>query len=229
MELSPYYPTLRATTLFSGMPDAMLDTLLARLAPRVQRYAKGAVLLLAGYENRELGIVLEGRVRAEKTAPDGAAVLVTEMGPAGLFGDVLAAAAVKSPVTLTAQEPTLALHLPYARIMDPALADAAHFRLLQNLVAAMGEKYFALDRRLELLMCKSLRARIALWLLEEADKAGGDTFAVPLTRAALADYLGCDRSALCRELSRMQREGLLETFRGSFRLLEKDKLCQLAR
>lgn len=50
-----------------------------------------------------------------------------------------------------------------------------------------------------------------------------------LTRAGLAEYLNCDRSALSRELSRMQKDGLLETYRGSFKLLDKEGLraqCQ---
>ena len=33
----------------------------------------------------------------------------------------------------------------------------------------------------------------------------------PFTRAALASYLGCERSALCREIGRMRKEGLLRT------------------
>ena len=52
---------------------------------------------------------------------------------------------------------------------------------------------------------------------------------MPLTRAGLAEYLNCDRSALSRELGRMQREGLIETFRGSFKILDKERLrsqCQ---
>ncbi len=224
MDLQRYYPILRESTLFRGMPDKTLDVLLGRLRPRLQRCEKGALLLLAGYENRELGLVLTGRVHAHKTAPDGAAVLVAVLGPGSVFGDMLAAAGAKSPVTLTAQCETLALRLPYARILEPPAADEAHFRLLQNLLTAMGERYFALDRRLELLMCKNLRTRIGRWLLGQAEAAGSDTFTVPLTRAALADHLGCDRSALSRELGRMQREGLLETFRGSFRLLDKARL-----
>lgn len=94
----------------------------------------------------------------------------------------------------------------------------------------ISNKYFALDRRIELLICKSLRTRISLWLLEQAEAAGSDTFAVPLTRAGLAEYLNCDRSALSRELGRMQREGLVETFRGSFKILDKPRLrtqCQM--
>ena len=45
-----------------------------------------------------------------------------------------------------------------------------------------------------------------------------------LHRAGLAEYLNCDRSALSRELSRMQHDGLIETWRSSFKLLDKDRL-----
>ena len=229
MELRPYYATLRATTLLRAMPDEVLDALLPRLAPRTQRYAAGAFVLLAGYQAPDVGIVLEGHVTAYKTTADGDTVTVTHMGPGGLFGDVLSAAGAKSPVTLQADSDTTVLFLPCARILHPAVADEAHWQLLQNLVATLGAKYLGLDRRLDLLICKSLRKRIALWLLDQAAAAGSDTFTVPLTRAALAGYLNCDRSALSRELGRMQREGLLETWRGTFRLLDKEKINALTR
>ena len=46
-------------------------------------------------------------------------------------------------------------------------------------------------------------------------------------RIQLADYLNCDRSALSRELSLMQRDGLLDTYRSSFKLLEPEALRQM--
>lgn len=229
VDLHPYYETLRATTLLHAMPDATLDALLPRLAARAQRYAAGAFPLLAGFPAPDIGIVLAGRLTACKTTADGDSVTVTHLGPGGLFGDVLSAAGAKSPVTLQADTDTLVLYLAYERVIRPTVADDAHWQLLQNLVATIGAKYLGLDRRLDLLICKSLRVRIALWLLDQAENAGSDTFSVPLTRAALAAYLNCDRSALSRELGRMQREGLLETWRGSFRLLDKEKIVELTR
>ena len=53
------------------------------------------------------------------------------------------------------------------------------------------------------------------------------TFTVPYSRIRLADYLNCDRSALSRELSLMQRDGLLETYKSSFKLLEPDALRRM--
>ena len=41
MDYTPYYETMRRTSLLRGMTDAELDTLMACFAPRVRRYAKG--------------------------------------------------------------------------------------------------------------------------------------------------------------------------------------------
>ena len=232
MDLRPYYPLLRETSLLRLMRDDELDLLMSCFAPRVRRYQKGELLLLAGYETRETGILLEGQILALKNTTDGASVAITQMGPGGLFGDVLSGSSQRSPVSIMAQTACLALYLPYDKIIQPcAQLHDSHLQLLKNLVQTISNKYFALDRRVELLICKSLRTRISLWLLEQAEQAGSDTFAVPLTRAGLAEYLNCDRSALSRELGRMQREGLIETFRGSFKILDKDRLraqCQAA-
>lgn len=225
MDLSPYYPLLRATSLLRHMRDDELDHLLHCFNPRVRRYQKGELLLLAGYETREVGILLEGQIIALKNTPDGGSVAITQMEAGGLFGDVLSGSSEKSPVSVMAQTACLALYLPYEKIIHPcAQLHETHLQLMQNLVLTISNKYFALDRRVELLICKSLRTRISLWLLEQAEQAGSDTFAVPLTRAGLAEYLNCDRSALSRELSRMQQEGLIETYRGSFKILDVDRL-----
>lgn len=225
MEYTPYYDVLRRTSLFRGMADADLDTLLHCFAPRVRRYDRGELLLMAGYAMREVGIVLEGEILAAKPMPDGTAVVMARMGPGGVFADVLAGSRSKSPVNVTAAAPCLALYLPCQALLRPCAAlHPAHLQLLHNWLETVSEKYFALDRRLELLCCKTLRGRICLWLLEQRQDAGADSFTTTLTRGELASYLNCDRSALCRELGRMQQEGLVELYRRSFKLPDPDRL-----
>ena len=225
MDYTRYYDILRQTSLFRGMPDRDLETLMHCFSPHVRRYERGELLLLAGYETHEVGIVLEGEIVAAKPMPDGTAVVMTRMGPGGLFADVLAGSHNKSPVNVTAALPCLVLYLPSEALLRPCGAlHPAHLQLLHNWLQTISGKYFALDRRLELLCCKSLRGRIGRWLLEQREEAGADTFSTALTRSELASYLNCDRSALCRELSRMQEEGLIAIFRRSFKLLDPERL-----
>ena len=69
-----------------------------------------------------------------------------------------------------------------------------------------------------------MRGRICMWLLEQRERCGADTFTTDMSRTELAAFLNCDRSALSRELSRMQDEGLIELFRGSFKLADPERL-----
>ena len=61
---------------------------------------------------------------------------------------------------------------------------------------------------------------------EVAKAAGADTFSIPFSRAGLAEDLNCDRSALCRELSRMRAQGLIETYKNSFKILDRAALAR---
>ena len=152
---------------------------------------------------------------------DGVTLTLTRMGPGGIFADILAGSrGAKSPVTVTAATDVTVLLIPYKSLLRPGVPlDAAHAAVLQNLVAAMADKYFALDRRVELLMLHSLREKVLHYLRTEALPAPGGAVRTPYTRAGLAAYLGCERSALCRELSRMRRDGILQIDGRVFRLL----------
>ncbi len=217
---------LRSTQLFSGLSDGELAGLLARLGGVRRSYVRGEVLVQAGAPCRNVGVVLAGQIEAVRPTPDGSSLPITQMGPGGVFGDVLGGSSLSSPVTVTARIPCEVLLIPYQRLICPD-GTAAQHRVLQNLVRSISDKYFLLSRRIDLLLLPTLRAKAAAYLLTEAEAAGQNTFRIPLTRSQLADYLNCDRSALSRELGRMQRDGLLETYRSSFKLLDPDALRKL--
>jgi len=220
---------LKNTTLFAGIDDAGLDCLLACLCPFRRSYGRGESLLRAGQSAGQVGVVLTGSIEAFRTAPDGDRILVSRMGPGGVFGDVLGGSSLTSPVTVAAVEPCEVLFFSYQKLLVHCQNScAAHTLLLQNLVRSISDKYFVLSRRVDLLLLKTLRAKVSAFLLSEAQRAGAATFTVPFTRAQLAEYLNCDRSALSRELSRMQTEGLIETYKSSFKLQDPAALARLS-
>ena len=55
--MEEYYPLLAATPLFADIPPEGLDRLLGCFAPAVRRYEKGDILLLAGYDTGEIGVL----------------------------------------------------------------------------------------------------------------------------------------------------------------------------
>ena len=221
-----YLPLLQSTSLFAGLEAESLRVLLGNVGAVLRTYSRGETLVLAGQTNRRVGVVLSGTIEAYHPAASGARLPISQMGPGGVFGDVLGGSSLDSPVTVVAASGCEVLLIPYDRLL---LSDgsAAHQRVLQNLVRTISDKYFLLSRRVDLLVLKSLRAKVCAYLLSEAEQQGSLTFSIPYSRIQLADYLNCDRSALSRELSLMQRDGLLDTYRSSFKLLQPDALRQM--
>ena len=221
-----YLPLLQSTSLFAGLEAEALRVLLGEVGAVLRTYSRGETLVLAGQPNRRVGVVLSGAIEAYHSAASGVRLPISQMGPGGVFGDVLGGSSLSSPVTVVASAPCEVLLVPYEQLL---LSDGspAHQRVLQNLVRTISDKYFSLSRRIDLLVMKSLRAKVAAYLLSEAARAHSLTFSIPFSRIQLADYLNCDRSALSRELSTMQKEGLIDTYRSSFKLLEPDALQQM--
>lgn len=218
-----YLPLLQTTSLFEGIPAETLGPMLTGLGAVIRTYGKGEVLVQAGEATRRVGIILSGRIEAYHPTPGGARVPITHMGPGGIFGDVLGGSSLSSPVSVIAAAGCEVMLIPYERLL---LSDGSpeRQRVLQNLVRTISDKYFLLSRRIDLLVLKSLRAKICAYLLNEAEQHSSLTFTIPFSRIQLADYLNCDRSALSRELSLMQKERLLDIYRNSFKLLQPDEL-----
>ena len=218
-----YLPLLQTTSLFAGICAEALAPLLRDLGAVVRSYGKGETLVQAGEPARRVGVVLSGQIEAYRPAPGGARIPITHMGAGGVFGDVLGGSSLSSPISVCAAQSCEVLLIPYERLL---LSDGSPDRqqVLQNLVRTISDKYFLLSRRVDLLVLKSLRAKICAYLLSEAEQHSSLTFTIPFSRIQLADYLNCDRSALSRELSLMQKERLLDIYRNSFKLLELETL-----
>ena len=168
-------------------------------------------------------MLLSGKIKAYRLNRQGEENLQSVLGPGSMFGDMLMATDNgKSPVTVEVTEDARVLFVPF----DSIMAAGGEFgnRLRVNLLHELSARYWALSRKVRYLSERSLRGRIALFLLDAARDQGGLTFTLPMTREAMASLLGVNRSALSRELSRMEKDGLVAVYRGSFRLLSREGL-----
>ncbi len=62
------------------------------------------------------------------------------------------------------------------------------------------------------------QGRVLAYLNAVVLQTGSRSFDIPFDRQQLADYLNLDRSALSKELGRMQREGILTVKKNHFLL-----------
>lgn len=87
------------------------------------------------------------------------------------------------------------------------------------MVTLLARKNVQLMDKMEVISKKSIRGRILVWLSQQVQRRGSRKFTSSMGRLELADYLCVDRSALTRELGRMQEEGLVLVNKNEFELL----------
>ena len=217
--------------LFAGMEAAEREELCRCLGTTRRQSKKGEAIFLRGDRVTCCGVVLRGSIQAESVNPLGERRIVAVHGPGSVFADVLAVSTdCRSPLDLLAAEPgTELLLIPAVSLFGGcSRACGTHEKFRRNLLAELADKYWQQRRRCGYLEKNSLRARIAARLLYEAKQQSSPIFSLGCSREALAGELGANRSALSRELSRMKAEGLLDTYRDSFRLLDRAALERAA-
>lgn len=220
--------TLRKLKLFSGLSDEEIMEFIENCEPKYVRYRRDDVIICEGDANNRIGIVLSGRLIAERTAPNGERTIASIVTKGGVIGDVLSGSTALSPVTVTATETVEMVFMPLSSILIPrGVLATIQPRLIKNLIVDISDKYFELEHRLAIVSAGTLRNRIMLYLCSYCHNKPGLYFSVPHSREQQAIYLGCNRAALSRELANMKKEGMIDYSMNDFKIVIDSGFCSL--
>jgi CRP-like cAMP-binding protein len=224
--MEQYYPVIKSCALFRAIGETDFGHLMQCLGAQVKSFQSEEYIFFAGDEINMVGIVLTGIVEIMKENIAGNKHIVAFLGPADMFAEGIVCTVKRvSPVTVRVKEEAKVLFIPYERILK-ACGNACNFHisLVHNMMIVLGEKNVNLNRKLELLTLKGMREKIASFLLNESNERGSNMFQIMLNRTELADYLNVSRTSMCRELTRMKDEGMIDFYGQSFKIIDKQSL-----
>lgn len=200
---------LSDTPLFRGISESEIAPLIARLNGRTRGFQKGGVILPEGSPTKDLGIVLDGMAMISYNDVWGNTSILGNIAPGETFAEAYACTPGQPLlVSVFAAEDTTVLFLNAGRIAS-VCACPYHARLMQNLLSVCAGKNLQLSKKIQHTSSKTIRGRLMSYFSECAKVHGRSAFLVPYNRQQLADYLGVDRSSMCNELSKMQKDGLI--------------------
>ena len=204
-----YIYSIRKCYLFDGIEDEQLADAIKLLNGRIKKVIKDDYIVQLGGTIQYAGLLLKGRIESSFQNENFDQITMHTFTGGYLFGEGLVINHAKnSPVQVRAVEDSVVLFIDLEMIY--AAADNSPIRniLARNLIKSLAKKNLILNQKVRILSQKSLRDRIFIYLRTlPKDKDGYAK--IPFTQTALAEYLGVNRSALSRELGRMQNEGLL--------------------
>lgn len=208
--------------LFDGIPEDKYKNVLNCLNAQLKTYAKDAVILHIGEQQGRPGVVVSGTLRLALYSEDGNLLTIDRLSVGQIFGETLACAKKQeSPVQIDALSDAEVLYLSFDPLLLEQGASCPHkMQVTANLLREMGQGDLVRIQKMRILAQNRLRNKLKLYLQSLAIGPEGD-LCLNMGRSELAEYLCVDRSALSRELSRMQKEGILTVQGQHVHMLDK--------
>ncbi len=201
-----YLYSIRKCYLFEGIKDEQLSEAIKLLKGRIRKVEKDDFIVQLGGVLRFAGLLLKGKIESSFQNENYDQITMHTFGGGYLFGEAIVINDAKnSPVQVRAVEDCIILFVDLAAIYQSDVHSPILVVLAENLIKSLARKNLILNQKVRILSQKSLRDRILIYLgTLPKDKNG--FVKIPFTQTALAEHLGVNRSALSRELGRMQNE-----------------------
>lgn len=219
--LEKYYNQIKNSPVFYGMNDEELKGLLECFNARIRKYEKEEMIIRQGDMISNLYLILDGEVNIEKDSYWGRRIIIARLGKNdNLALSFVGSRDVESSIDAIAIKDTLVLVLSYEKCTSMCQnACTRHKVLINNLFQILSKENIELIQKIENVSQKTIRDKLLTYLSNEAQKRHSNSFEIHFNRQELADYLNVDRSAMSFELSKLQKEGIIEYNKNRFELL----------
>lgn len=213
-----YISVIRKNTLFAGMTEDEIRKHFGTFSAFFKAYDKGEILNMTGTPLTRFGLVVYGCVEILTDDIEGNRAMMAEVVAGNTFGESLCFLQTQNPdIYICAAENAGVFWLSPQRLFSGEFS--AETAILEKRFAEMiAKRTLAMNHRIQILSKLTLRDKIMTYFSFLAKNNFSDCLTVPFNREDMATYIGTNRSALSRELSAMQKEGILEFHKNTFRL-----------
>ncbi len=197
----------------NSIPEDKYSTVSRLFHIRKKEYPADAAIFMSGSYAVVFGALISGRVQSVSYDFLGNKKIISEYHALECFAVTNVSSTIGNyPFDYIAAEPSVVLLFDITNIFQcnsPFSAEDRLFaaELIQNESVRQSQRY---ERHISAMQGKTLRDKLMIFLSDRIREKGSHSFSINFSRQELADYLGVDRSSLCRELSAMKTEGFLK-------------------
>lgn len=212
---------LSRTVLFAGLERSTFQNYCS--LTRVKTFSKGEIVAAEGDICTSIGVIEKGRIAIQKYTSGGDFATIALLKPGEFFGEDLIFGS-SNVYTFTLEAMSLSEVLFVNKETLYALLDKSQV-VKDNFLKLLSDRVNSQNRRIALLSQKSIRHKIAFYLLElRAEQTSGgkniNTVHLPVSKEVIAKLLAMPRPSFSRELIQMQKAGLIEVDGREIRLLD---------
>ncbi len=221
------YQNIASSPIFRGLTESGIGELLGSTPHSIRSYSKGQTIAQRGDEVKNLCIVVEGSVKGEMVDFSGKILKIEEMhAPMPIAHAFLFGENNRFPVDVIALEDCKILYIPKPEFLRLMQRDSL---VLSNYLNSISNRAQFLSNKLWFLSFKTIKEKIAHYLLNLSKSETRTTLVLPKSHQELAEFFGVTRPALARVLAEMQEEGIIHLNRREITILNRSKLLEMIR
>jgi len=210
---------IQQVDLIKSIDTKEIELLLNDESFQTFKYAKNNIVHFVGDVCSKLEIILSGEVVIERIDESGNLMTIAEF----FSGDILGGNLMFSknphyPMTVTAKQPTMILEINKIRLFQ-LFSDNHDF--LMSYLEYVSDHTVILGDRIKHYVNRTIRESIISYLEYEIKKQKKNVVKLSITKKALAEKIGVQRTSLSRELAKMRADGLILFDMNSIELLSR--------
>jgi CRP-like cAMP-binding protein len=213
---------LKQCQLFANLAENEQEECLKIFNFQVKKYKKGDQIVFAHEEVIQQLILIKGAVKNEMTDFNGKSIKIADMtAPKILAPGFLFGIQSQYPVNIIAEENTEIMAINKVQFLE-ALRYSSQLQL--NFLNVISNQTQFLTRKINFLSFKTIKGKIAHFLLTLKERQKTDNLILPQNIGQLAELFGVARPSLSRALSQMQQEEIINMDAKNVEILDISKL-----
>lgn len=210
---------IRNSTLLKYLSHEEIDTCLNDGSFRLRSHGKNNIIHFSDEICSKLEIILSGKVIVERIDESGNLMTIAEFFSDDILGgNILFSKNPHYPMTITARQPTIILEIEKKLLLE--LFSNNH-DFLRNYLEFVSDHATILGDRIKHYVNRTIRDSIMSYLDYERKKQNTSHIKLDITKKALAEKIGVQRTSLSRELAKMVKDGLILFDKSSITILKQ--------
>ncbi|WP_101689272.1 Crp/Fnr family transcriptional regulator [Dysgonomonas massiliensis] len=217
---------LSRSVLFSNIDYSDIELFLNNNDYKIEQYTKNDVFALAGDKVNHLMLVLEGKLIARMVSESGKYIQIDKIDSGRIIAPAMLFATDNVfPVNVIPDAETSVFFMHKNNFLR---AMHQNEKLLHNFIRIVSDINRFLSTKIHSLSLKTIRGKLAEYLLQEEERQGGNkTVTLLLTKQELADKFAVARQALSRSLSELEEEGMILIEGRKITIVDRNRLSDL--
>ncbi len=213
---------MHKSALFSGFQDSDVPKMVRCLGAKFKNCNTNETIMSYNESPEYIYVVLSGTAELVCYDYDGNKTILERFSRDSVFGDMFFVPSGNDEFSVSATSNCEIISFRYHNAIKPCEnVCKRHMMLLDNLFSMVSKKVLAHSQHIEVLSKRTIREKLMSYF-ELQERLNNDfSFLLPMSLSALADYLSIDRSAMQREIKKLNDEEIIKSKGKKITLIRK--------